>query len=260
MRAFVLGLLAVSCLAMAGVAGSGSVAAAGTVTVRPADLNGWVIDPDGTVAFGFLAGPATVGTGSLQFGPIDGTNPANKFIMFAPVDGLVSDLVSLSYDFYVGAGSYQHFYTNVYVDSSANGVGTFATFYDCRYDLVPASGPAGSWSTNGFTATSAWTNVANPLGSCPATLAGLPAGSEIIGVVVNGGQSNASDAGLEGGFDNVVVTSVADGTTIYDFEPALPEATSKEQCKKNGWTSVTRADASPFKTQGDCVQYVNTGK
>jgi hypothetical protein len=33
----------------------------------------------------------------------------------------------------------------------------------------------------------------------------------------------------------------------------------KNQCKNGGWSSLTRIDASPFKNQGDCIQYVNTG-
>jgi hypothetical protein len=37
-------------------------------------------------------------------------------------------------------------------------------------------------------------------------------------------------------------------------------ATNKNQCKDAGWQSVVRADGSPFKNQGDCIQYVNTGK
>lgn len=31
-------------------------------------------------------------------------------------------------------------------------------------------------------------------------------------------------------------------------------------CRKGGWQSLTRADGSTFKNQGDCIQYVNTGK
>lgn len=31
-------------------------------------------------------------------------------------------------------------------------------------------------------------------------------------------------------------------------------------CKKGSWQALTRADYSPFKNQGDCIQYVNTGK
>jgi hypothetical protein len=37
-------------------------------------------------------------------------------------------------------------------------------------------------------------------------------------------------------------------------------ASDKEKCKKGGWMDLTRADGSTFKNQGDCIQYVNTGK
>ena len=37
-------------------------------------------------------------------------------------------------------------------------------------------------------------------------------------------------------------------------------ATKKDECKKGGWADLTRADNSSFKNQGDCIQYVNTGK
>ena len=36
--------------------------------------------------------------------------------------------------------------------------------------------------------------------------------------------------------------------------------TDKNQCKKNGWRSLINAAGQPFKNQGDCVSYVNTGK
>jgi hypothetical protein len=37
-------------------------------------------------------------------------------------------------------------------------------------------------------------------------------------------------------------------------------AAVKDDCKNGGWRSMTRADGSPFKNQGDCIQYTNTGK
>lgn len=37
-------------------------------------------------------------------------------------------------------------------------------------------------------------------------------------------------------------------------------ATTKDECKKGGWADMTRADGTSFKNQGDCIQYVNTGK
>ena len=40
----------------------------------------------------------------------------------------------------------------------------------------------------------------------------------------------------------------------------IKTATAKDECKKGGWQDLTRADGSSFKNQGDCIQYVNTGK
>jgi hypothetical protein len=37
-------------------------------------------------------------------------------------------------------------------------------------------------------------------------------------------------------------------------------AKDKDKCKKGGWADLTRANGSSFKNQGDCIQYVNTGK
>ena len=37
-------------------------------------------------------------------------------------------------------------------------------------------------------------------------------------------------------------------------------ATSKDQCKNGGWQTAFRQDGTGFKNQGDCIQYVNTGK
>ena len=36
--------------------------------------------------------------------------------------------------------------------------------------------------------------------------------------------------------------------------------TSKDACKKGGWSNLQEQDGTPFKNQGDCVSYVNTGK
>ena len=34
----------------------------------------------------------------------------------------------------------------------------------------------------------------------------------------------------------------------------------KQSCKQGGWKDLERADGSAFKNQGDCIQYMNTGK
>jgi hypothetical protein len=40
----------------------------------------------------------------------------------------------------------------------------------------------------------------------------------------------------------------------------FPVAKTAAQCKKGGWTMMIRANGTTFKNQGDCIQYVNTGK
>ncbi len=37
-------------------------------------------------------------------------------------------------------------------------------------------------------------------------------------------------------------------------------AKNKDDCKNGGWADLTRGDGSSFKNQGDCIQYVNTGR
>ena len=38
------------------------------------------------------------------------------------------------------------------------------------------------------------------------------------------------------------------------------EKAAKDDCKKGGWEDLERADGTSFKNQGDCIQYMNTGK
>jgi hypothetical protein len=33
-----------------------------------------------------------------------------------------------------------------------------------------------------------------------------------------------------------------------------------DQCKDGGWMTSVRPDGTPFKSQGDCLQYILTGK
>ncbi|MBP7475270.1 MAG: hypothetical protein KA810_08440 [Pyrinomonadaceae bacterium] len=41
---------------------------------------------------------------------------------------------------------------------------------------------------------------------------------------------------------------------------AFTEATSANACKNGGWRGLARANGTPFRNQGDCIQYVNTGR
>jgi len=41
---------------------------------------------------------------------------------------------------------------------------------------------------------------------------------------------------------------------------SVNQAGNVSACKSDGWQQLTRADGSIFRNQGDCIQYVNTGK
>jgi hypothetical protein len=57
---------------------------------------------------------------------------------------------------------------------------------------------------------------------------------------------------------------VAGGVGLYgqlaSAELYISVPTDKDQCKNGGWMTLFRDDGSPFKNQGDCIQFVNTGK
>jgi hypothetical protein len=48
------------------------------------------------------------------------------------------------------------------------------------------------------------------------------------------------------------------GTTVNNS--GCPLAVTKAQCMNGGWQTLYRANNTTFKNQGDCIQYVNTGK
>jgi len=89
-------------------------------------------------------------------------------------------------------------------------------------------------------------------------LSGDPyAGHEILYFSVQTGSAWA--AGFTGQVDGLRIELTDGSVATINFENPTPPA-SKDECKKNGWQSLTRDDGSAFKNQGDCIQYINTGK
>jgi hypothetical protein len=43
-------------------------------------------------------------------------------------------------------------------------------------------------------------------------------------------------------------------TTTFDFEP------HRDDCKSGSWQTLLRQNGTPFKSQGDCVSYIETGQ
>jgi hypothetical protein len=63
-------------------------------------------------------------------------------------------------------------------------------------------------------------------------------------------------------FPDVEQTAHVDNTdidgAIYTYERGHPH--ERDDCKDGGWMELVRDDGSSFNNQGDCIQYVNTGK
>lgn len=74
-------------------------------------------------------------------------------------------------------------------------------------------------------------------------------------IVDSGWSADASNGDSE---QEVLVDNVNINGDVTTFEPATPETAAS--CKKGGWEDLFRADGSAFKNQGDCIQYVNTGR
>jgi hypothetical protein len=60
------------------------------------------------------------------------------------------------------------------------------------------------------------------------------------------------------GFSNP--NELVEGGQLWLARIPLPLAEDKNRCKASGWKGLFRADGTTFKNQGDCIQYVNTGK
>lgn len=240
-------------LALTAMAVTPAAAAADTQKVRADGDSGWAIATDATnaVPYAFAVGPHTLGAGSLAVPPIPAI-PAKKFIATLPLGVPVDASQTVSYDFLmagaVGPTSYKHFYLNVYTEYPT----PQNAFYDCRFDYVPTSGSTTQWTTASFAATDTPSAVITrneptppPVTTpCPATLAGMPAGSNIKAIALNMGETSATDVGLAGFFDAVVLSS-SSGSTTYDFDP------DKAACKGGGFA------AGGFKNQGLCVSAAN---
>lgn len=212
------------------------------------NVPGWLFnrDPSTTTPYILNAAQASVGNGALYVNPI-GATPANKFIAENFINKPIAQVNSISYDIRVGAGgslvSANQFYMNVYANF---GVSDDLKFYDCRYNVVPTVVSNGAWTTVTFDPTQAYDVTtrggasASPF-TCPAIPADmdtLSAGSNIRVFALNLGDTSASDVGLDGFFDKVVVNTDTEIVT-YDFEPVSGKIQKPTDGKHvSGWLKL----------------------
>lgn len=259
-------VLAFSSLAMAQqiIVTPDNAAATGwsTSDTRPGGAVNFVVDP---------TAPGNPHVGALQL--TTDASPAAKAQFMHGASTPLSAVNELSYStkqnsasFIGGDASYQLpvCLGGVVAPSASNPSGCigFTTFVFEPYENGTVT--PGVWQNWDVDAGQLWSSRSYSDGGCTVvaggggapfyTLAGLKAtcpNAVAVGFGVNIGSNNPAY--------NVEADLVSFNGTVYNFEPYVV-ANDKEQCKNGGWQAYRRADGSPFKNQGDCIQYTNTGK
>lgn len=240
-------------------AGTATAALAATTTVTEADLGTTVqtnvVGSDSGVAISSEVGaPAGLGSGALQLFT-ENTNSARAEVG-TEVGQLLADVGDLSYHTFqpdgnpesaavalkLGVSSDEGFTTLVFEPYWQNGTGDGAPIV------------AGEWQL--------WENAEDGLWWSSNSVGGLTAGA--------GGPPLYTLAEADAALTNATVvywqlgigsynpawSVFADGLTVagttYDFEPA---PSTKDDCKQDGWQTITGPAGEEFRNQGDCVSF-----
>lgn len=220
----------------------------------------------------FVTGPGTppAGVGSLSLKtPLN--NDKVYLFNYDHIGTSLSSINAISYSTYRDATStanpVQAPALNIEVDyNGPNVAGGFTTLvFEPVYNTNQGAVIPGQWQNwdafaNG---TAVWWSTKDIPGVCAfncfvtwdAIVAANPDATILGGFGVNQGGGNP---GLIANVDNLSL-GYGDSCVTYDFEPYRVAAT-KDDCKAGSWNSFKRADGTGFKNQGQCIQYVNTGK
>jgi hypothetical protein len=232
----------------------------------------WALYTRGTGTGDFVTGPGTPpsGVGSLKLTTPDDNAKAYLF-NYDHVGTALSSINAISYSTYRDASStanpVQVPALNLEVDfNGPNVAGGFTTLvFEPVYNTNQGAVIPGQWQNwdafaNG---TAVWWSTRDIPGVCAFNcfvtwnqiLADNPNAVILGGFGINQGGGNP---GLIAAADTLTL-GYGDTCVTYDFEP-YRVASTKDDCKAGSWNSFKRADGTGFKNQGQCIQYVNTGK
>ena len=257
------------------------LAASTTVVVTESDIarqpentpptDNWVLYTRnaGTGVFRVGPGAPPLGIGSLETVTPTGADKVTLF-NFDHVGTLLSDIDALGYATYrdTGASPNQVPAINIQVDINGGTLnpGDFTTLvFEPVYNTGQGAINDDQWQTwDAYLGGQAIWWSSNPIPGAPnrdtfvtwdTIVAANPNATIVGGFGVNQGSGNPA---LTAASDALTIGSDGDSIT-YNFEPYRVAATAGE-CKNGGYNGLRRADGSTFKNQGDCIQYVNTGK
>ncbi len=279
-------VLAIAAVMTTALSFSGHAASSTTLTVTALNLQGWQIDGDPGTSITFVDGPQTppLGSGSVRLQiPANGdlfTNLRQPGFAGTPL----TSLTALEYFSYVSQNTDgQASYLILNIDTDNDGATDDLLFFEPVYqngtytgDSVPnqcGSNPlcvvTGQWQHWNALVGGWWSLNDGFFGPPLHTLAGYEAlhpGATIVNRADGLGGVRIAAGGGAGAWDNfdgnadAFTIGVNHNDTTYNFDLHNTPA-NKDQCKNGGWSTFNpNRPAGPFKNQGDCIQYVNTGK
>lgn len=230
-----------------------STFAASTVTVTPSDMQGWTKNEAGGGSSSIVEDSTAPGGSALQL-RTDDTNTAYTEYHH-DVNTPLAQVGDLSYMTKAVTGpSYASASYAVGLDT--DGVAGTDVYYVYEPYWQTQTVTQGAWQTWDVKTGTFWATTdgtTEPSHSWADVVADNPTAT-VTEVAVYMGSYNP---GYTVNVDNIVVN----GTT-YDFQVASAGdpvvATSKDQCKANGWKSLVTTDGKGFKNQGQCVAYVQS--
>jgi hypothetical protein len=237
-----------------------------------APLKNWVLYKRAAGEGEAKVGPATPpsGVGSYEITTPGGSDKAYLF-NYDHIGTKLSDINQISYSTYRTAGNLQQVTAlNIEIDYNGPDVaGGYAVLvFEPVYNTDQGTVQSGLWQDwdayNNGNAT--WWSSKPINGLCDFS---CYASWDMI-VAANPDAVILGGFGLNQGSGNPTLVASTDNLSIgyggsdpacftYDFEP-YRVATSKDDCKDGGFQKVKTAGGASFKNQGQCVQYVNTGK
>ncbi|HKY05111.1 MAG TPA: hypothetical protein VJQ56_09480 [Blastocatellia bacterium] len=233
--------------------------------------NNWVLYTRNAGNGVFRVGPGQppLGVGSFETLTPTGADKVTLF-NFDHVGTPLSEIDRLGYATYRAANEADNDAQlpaiNIQVDINGDAPGGFTTLvFEPVYNTTQGAIEDNTWQTwDAFNGGQAIWWSSNPIPGAPNrdtfvtwdTIVNLNPDAVILG-----------GFGINQGSGNPALTASTDALTIgygdecvtYNFDP-FEVAASKDACKNGGWKTLRRADGSAFKNQGDCIQYVNTGK
>lgn len=249
-----------------------AIATGSQVIVTPSNTNEWSTSdtrPGGTVGYSMdNTAPGTPHNGALELST-DATTAAKAQYMhetqtpLSQVNTLSYSTKQISASFAQGDASYQ---LSVCLNgltgcAQPSSTGNFTTLvFEPYYNPTQGAVVAGTWQPWNVASGQFWssrtvtcgTNVINgtPGGPADYTLSQINTlcpNALVVGFGVNVGTDNPSY--------NVEADLVNFNGTTYNFEPFV-NPSAKDDCKDNGWMTMTDNHGASFKNQGQCVSWV----